>query len=77
MEKNENMKMIITTADESVTVCTEIQKSDLNKDSFDVISPDFMIRVEAIGDKWEVINAVDGWGNNCRELFKDALVKFV
>ena len=46
-----------------------------NEVQFNVISPDYILEVTKSNDEiYEVTNAVDGWGNNCKDTFRNASI---
>lgn len=52
----------------------EISDEDSNQNFLDVVSDDYMVAIEKDGLIFKATDAVDGYGNNCRELFKDSTI---
>lgn len=69
------MKTIeIKSKDGEILLAETIEEETANSLVFDVQSSDYMVEVTLDWPKLRVTNAVNGYGNNCRELFEDAIV---
>ncbi len=59
------------------TLLTTIDSTELSQDILNVIfGSHYMVQVGFIDGKYKVLNAMDGYGNNCRNEFKDYDVTF-
>ena len=69
------MKTIeIKSKDGEILLAESIGEMDTDNDIFEVSSSDFLVESSHDGLKLKVTNAVNGWGNNCRELFEGAKI---
>lgn len=56
----------------------EIDRKLITEEWFQVeFGGSYLLKIEYFVDRWVVSNAVDGWGNNCKEQFKDVDVMFL
>lgn len=69
------MKIEIIDRHDEISVNSDLSETEYNKNTFTVICPDYMIEVTKSDDNiYEVTNAVDGWGNNCKDTFRGASI---
>lgn len=69
------MKIEIIDRHDEISICETLLESDYEKEVFNVISSDYMLEItKSDAIIYEVTNAVDGWGNNCKDKFRGSSV---
>lgn len=71
------MKIQVIDRLEDIIVNSDLPESVFYENNpFVITSPDYMLEITKHSDYiFEVTNACDGWGDNCRELFTGASVQ--
>ncbi len=68
------MNITITSANGDIRIEETIEENAIFQPNFTVETPDYLIEVSNTGDYF-VSNAMNGYGQNCREDFKDAVIE--
>jgi hypothetical protein len=68
------VRTILEISTDKIYVEAKVENGDFEKDVFTVQNEDYLIEITRDTTELKVTNAMDGYGYNCRDTFKDAII---
>ena len=62
----------IETPNKAISILAEITEDQYECGVFEVETPDYLLQITSTPNTIRITNAMNGWGHNCRDDFRDA-----